>query len=182
MRVSKIGSVATYHRCIKHLHEYGYLEYFPSFNPLVGSQVNLFTFETASVQVSEQPRTKSETASVQVMKPYINSINKSKLSKGEKGSQAPFAPPSLEEIISFFEKRIADEDVGLADQDSETEARRFHSHYQANGWRVGSNPMQDWQAAAENWLLKIPQFASHQKSHNNYSLGTNQNKAYDEPL
>ena len=47
MRVSKIGSVATYHQCIKHLHEYDYLEYLPSFNPLVGSQVNLFTFRNS---------------------------------------------------------------------------------------------------------------------------------------
>ncbi len=42
MRVSKICSNATYHKCIKELHEYGYLEYFPSFNPYKGSLVHLF--------------------------------------------------------------------------------------------------------------------------------------------
>ena len=183
MRISKIGSMVTYHKCLKHLHEYEYLEYLPSFNPLVGSQVNLYTFETGTVQVVEQEPTKSETGTVQVVKPYINSINKEKQSKGEKGSQAPFTPPGLGEIISFFKKRTADSASNSGhEMNNETEARRFYSHYQANGWRVGSNPMQDWQAAAENWLLKIPQFNSHQKPRNGHSLSTDQHKNYDEPL
>ena len=42
MRVSKISSNGTYHKCIKDLSEYGYLEYFPSFNPYKGSLVHLF--------------------------------------------------------------------------------------------------------------------------------------------
>ena len=191
MRVSKIGSVATYHRCIKHLHEYGYLEYLPSFNPLVGSQVNLFTFETASEQVTEQPRTKSETASEQLMRPYINSINKEKQSKGEKGSTAPFAPPSVEEVMNFFKEAAAGrgKDFGWGGQDSEQEARRFHNHYEANGWRVGQNQMQNWRAAAENWLLKAPAFNAREKqvdrprsTSSSHYLNANQHKDYDEPL
>ena len=42
MLVSKISSTATYHKCIKELNEYGYLEYLPSFNPYKGSLVRLF--------------------------------------------------------------------------------------------------------------------------------------------
>lgn len=74
-------------------------------------------------------------------------------------------------------------------EDSETEARRFFHHYQANGWQVGSNPMQDWPAAAENWLLKIPEFRRADKHPKNSSssptgdhLNANQNKDYGEPL
>jgi hypothetical protein len=31
------------------------------------------------------------------------------------------------------------------------EARAYFDHYTANGWKVGRNPMKDWQAAARNW-------------------------------
>ena len=39
MQAAKISGLATYHRCIKELHEYGYITYLPSFNPAVYSQV-----------------------------------------------------------------------------------------------------------------------------------------------
>lgn len=32
MRLSHIRSLATYHKCIKQLQEYGYINYFPSYN------------------------------------------------------------------------------------------------------------------------------------------------------
>jgi hypothetical protein len=32
MQLAKISSPATYHKCIKALHEYGYIDYHPSFN------------------------------------------------------------------------------------------------------------------------------------------------------
>jgi hypothetical protein len=41
MEVSKISGVATFHKCIKELHDYGYIEYVPSYNPMVGSRVFL---------------------------------------------------------------------------------------------------------------------------------------------
>lgn len=32
------------------------------------------------------------------------------------------------------------------------EARaRFHDYYEANGWKVGKNPMKDWKAAFRYW-------------------------------
>ena len=39
MGFSKIASVATYHKCIKELDEYGYIRYQPSFSPKKGSLV-----------------------------------------------------------------------------------------------------------------------------------------------
>jgi hypothetical protein len=39
MEASKISGLATYHRCIKELHEYGYIDYLPSYNSVIGSQV-----------------------------------------------------------------------------------------------------------------------------------------------
>ena len=41
MKLAHIGSIATYHKCIKQLKEYGYLEYVPSYDPSLGSQIYL---------------------------------------------------------------------------------------------------------------------------------------------
>lgn len=47
MRLSKIGSKNTYTRCLKDLHEWGYLIYEPSFSPLVGSKIHMYNFDNA---------------------------------------------------------------------------------------------------------------------------------------
>jgi hypothetical protein len=39
MVLSKIASIATYHKCIKNLDDYGYIHYQPSFHPKVGSLI-----------------------------------------------------------------------------------------------------------------------------------------------
>jgi hypothetical protein len=41
MSLSKIGSLATYHRCIKQLEEFGYIRYTPTFNSFIGSSVQI---------------------------------------------------------------------------------------------------------------------------------------------
>jgi hypothetical protein len=39
MAFSKVASIATYHKCIKELDEYGYIRYEPSYHPKLGSPV-----------------------------------------------------------------------------------------------------------------------------------------------
>jgi hypothetical protein len=39
MQLAKISGVATYHRSIKELHEYGYIKYEPSYNHFMGSLI-----------------------------------------------------------------------------------------------------------------------------------------------
>jgi len=41
MYAAKINGLATYHKCIKDLADFGYIHYVPSFNPAIGSVVNL---------------------------------------------------------------------------------------------------------------------------------------------
>ncbi|MFV0269116.1 MAG: hypothetical protein ACK5HT_18475 [Draconibacterium sp.] len=48
MTVAHIGSVNTYTKCIKQLHEWGYIEYFPSFHPDTGSKVSCISFDKGS--------------------------------------------------------------------------------------------------------------------------------------
>lgn len=44
MLISKIGSRATYHKCMRELNDKGYIKYEPTFNPFKGSSVLLFNF------------------------------------------------------------------------------------------------------------------------------------------
>jgi hypothetical protein len=41
MKVAKISGLATYHKCIKDLHQFGYILYTPSYNPSISSRVEL---------------------------------------------------------------------------------------------------------------------------------------------
>lgn len=46
MKLSKISSVATYHKCIRDLHQKGIIIYKPSFHPQKGSEITLTNLKT----------------------------------------------------------------------------------------------------------------------------------------
>jgi hypothetical protein len=95
MRISKISSKATYHKCLKNLHSLGYINYQPSYNPFRGSHVILFNFsedlkplpkserkpknepliELVSEQALNKSYTSSETSIEQAVVPSINYRN-----------------------------------------------------------------------------------------------------------
>ena len=97
MRISKISSKATYHKCLKNLHSLGYINYEPSYNPFKGSHVYLFNFsdelkpmlkkdrnssskseplfDLVTEQVVNKSCTSSETGTEQALVPYINNTN-----------------------------------------------------------------------------------------------------------
>ena len=43
MKLSKLRSTATYHKCLQDLVEFRLLEYQPSFNPLLGSKITVLS-------------------------------------------------------------------------------------------------------------------------------------------
>lgn len=51
-----------------------------------------------------------------------------------------FKPPELDEITAYIRE-------GKYNVNPEV----FISYYQANGWKVGKNPMKDWKAAIRQW-------------------------------
>jgi len=102
MRISKIASTATYHKCMKDLTEREYVIYKPSFNPFKGSilevcNLDFYTkpvpkkelkkratkskndqvIEQVNEQVTKQALNKHQTSSKHV--PYINNINNTKI-------------------------------------------------------------------------------------------------------
>jgi hypothetical protein len=147
MRLSKIGSKNTYHKCITELSQWGFFLYCPSHNPMKGSTVKMYKFGTSGDTTTG---TSSVQVPVQALVPSINNTNNNKLSKQNKQGERKmnFTPPSLEEVVEFFkiQKFVLEE------------AEPFFLYYQANGWFVGKAKMKNWQAAAKNWILRSKKF------------------------
>lgn len=58
-------------------------------------------------------------------------------------SRKRFVPPSSDEVAAYVRSKGYDVD-----------ASKFCDYYTANGWKVGKNPMKDWQAAVRTWAAK----------------------------
>lgn len=207
MKVSKISSKATYHKCMKELHNLGYLKYMPSYNPYKGSLVYLFNFETSAVQAPLPHHTKFDTGTELAQEPYINNTNstnqtienlgeqyKKNLNADESFSEAKekssakkerldFANPPLQSVVAYFASQSFPPD----------EAEKFFNYFESNGWLVGGkSAMKNWQAAANNWMLNAKKFAattyalpSRSSSRNkpiSKQLHASVSKNYSEPL
>lgn len=115
--------------------------------------------------------TSSEQVLGQALVPNINSNkqiennNKRKLPKNEN------------EVLDFFKKR----------KWPSIEGKKFFNHYTSIGWKLGGKiKIFDWQASAENWILKAAEIKKEQTvkevSQNRDNLKTNKNKDYGQPL
>ena len=56
------------------------------------------------------------------------------------GTSKKFQKPTLEEVKEYIQKNNYDVD-----------AERFIDYYESNGWKVGKNPMKDWNACVRTW-------------------------------
>ena len=198
LRLSKIGSNHTYHKCLHELRDFGYIIYYPSHNPLKGSLVHLCIFDTSVEQVLHKFSDKIDTSTAQALPPSLNIINNTnnkterdenshsqKLEISEKKKteskkrkkvaakkESKFIHPTLEEVLAFFKM----------ENHPELEAKKFFNHFQSNGWKVsGKTPMKDWHAAARKWILNSQNFTPQAKAKPG-STNLKQNKKYDVPL
>lgn len=48
--------------------------------------------------------------------------------------------PTLEQVTAYCQER-----------ENNVNPQQFMDHYEANGWKVGKNPMRDWRAALRTW-------------------------------
>lgn len=55
-----------------------------------------------------------------------------------------FEKPLLEDVKEYYIQRGSTSD----------QAERFFDYYESKGWKIGTSPMKDWQAAARNWIRK----------------------------
>lgn len=198
MKISKIGSMHTYHKCLHDLHNWKFIVYQPSHNPAKGSIVNLFIFETSRAQVLHKYSGKSETSpeqvlanysgkngtsSEQVLPRYINNINitnnkTEREVKKIKNNFKKIISPSLDDVKIFFNS----EKFPLV------EADKFFNHFESNGWKVGGKaPMKNWHAAARKWMMNTGAFSKSIAARKITDDATNKinlktQKDYGEPL
>lgn len=172
MRISKIASTATYHKCIKELTEREYIIYKPSYNPFRGSLLEVCNLdfytkpitkkelkklttssknEKVNKQVTEQVLNNHQTSTEHV--PIINNknitnnkVNNTQKNKEENNSK--ILKPTIEEIQNFF-----------SEKNLPHEAEKFYNYYESNGWLIGGKTkMKDWKAAARNWMINAKKF------------------------
>jgi len=199
MRLAKIGSKTTYHRCITDLHSWNYLFYFPSNNPFKGSKIKMAIIGTSDEpvpghydpileQVAEQYRPIREPVvdqhhpmSGQVVDPnrpvsgqaLVSNINNTKqvnINKQPKDRQA---------VFNFFERKGFDADEG----------KKFFDHYQDKDWKTSDGEViRDWQAVAIHWMDRTELFAEEKKPNAKRAsqkwdyLRTPKTEDYGEPL
>jgi len=175
MKLSKIGSKSTYHRCIKELNHYKYLIYEPSHNPFRGSKIKMLKFGTTSGQVVDLGVPNQGQAVVRSNKHNKQIPNSYKLPK----------PKNENEVLQFFKK----------EKWPEMEAQKFYNHYQSIGWKIGGKiKIENWHASAKNWMLKAEEIkqdkrknelSQNQDNHHSReggNLHTTRNKNYNKPL
>jgi hypothetical protein len=76
MRISKISSKATYHKCLKNLHSQGYINYEPSYNPFKGSHIYLLNFSD-----DLKPTPKNEKSTIPKNEPLFELVNEQVVNK-----------------------------------------------------------------------------------------------------
>ncbi|MFD1162061.1 transcriptional regulator [Hwangdonia seohaensis] len=193
MRISKISSKATYHKCLKNLHALGYIKYEPSYNPYKGSLVHLFNFsenlkpkpKNSKVikQVTDKSYTSTGTSPEQAEVSYINSINNTnKLNNSNVSKQSPDSKNEaldLKKEDNTKQKKLRKKNKSMdmpTEQEllkyfqeqnfPELEAKKFFNYFSSNGWLVGGKtPMANWKAAAQNWMINSANFNA--QHHNN---------------
>ena len=89
MRISKISSTATYHKCMKDLTERGYVIYKPSFNPFKGSilEVCNLDFYTKPVPKKELKKRSTKSKNDQVIEQVNEQVTKQALNKHQTSSK-----------------------------------------------------------------------------------------------
>jgi hypothetical protein len=138
MRISKISSKATYHKCLKNLHALGYINYEPSYNPFKGSHVYLLNFsnelkpmlkkdrnsssksEPVSGLVTEQVENKSCTSSgtgtEQALVSYINNTNIPNISNNLNISNLDELAKNFQNDDEFLKNETAEKEKKLREK------------------------------------------------------------------
>ncbi len=169
MKMSKIGSKATYHRCLKNLHRWKYIRYLPSHNPYKGSKIKMPKFDTSSdTSTGTTTELTSEQLEGHALAPNTN--KKKHITNSIKAK----LPKNKNEVLFFFESQ----------KWPALEAEKFFNHYNAIGWKVGGKiKIKDWQSTAENWMLKSKEIEMAKAvSQNRDNLKTSKIKNYGQPL
>ena len=92
-----------------------------------------------------------------------NEKEKEKENENEKEKENYFSPETTAEaeVAPSTEKKETHPSLGeietyVQEAHLPVDAEHFYNYYEANGWRMGQNPMQDWKAALKAWARNVP--------------------------
>lgn len=145
----------------------------------------MFNFCTSDEQAQNHTSTKNGQALGQAVIPS-KTIETNKNHKQNKR-------PSIDEVKDFFQKTLDTDLVEVSRtpsrtpsrklsrtlSEAEVEAQKFHNYYTATGWKIGKSNLENWEAAARNWIIKTNENPLVQNRDN---LNATTDKNYDQPL
>ena len=171
MKMAKIGSKSTYHRLIKDLSDWEYIQYVPTQNPRLNTVVQVSHLCTSNGTETGQAGT--------LMRRYCpKNVPLTLYTKHLKQLKHSARKPKSEmEVIVFFKSKKWPPEEGL----------KFYNHYTSIGWKIGGKTqIEDWHATAANWMIKAKEILEKPKlkiiSKNTDFLITNEQKNYGQPL
>jgi hypothetical protein len=80
----------------------------------------------------------------------INEQNTSEQSPLEE-SEERLTPPQLQPKKRFIKPTLEEVKAYCKERKNNIDPQRFLDYYEANGWKIGKNPMKNWQAAVRTW-------------------------------
>lgn len=159
MKLSKIGSINTYHRCLKELHSWNFIEYQPSKIISVGSRIRIITFDTTT-DILNEPRVRH------YIKPNKNILN----------------IPTITQVESFFKKERFPEHQAKLFFNHYQATGWMMGKNEIKNWEAAAI---NWISNSEKFASKRKAYSIEPKSeklNKVNSLSASTNKKYDEPL
>jgi len=162
---AKIKSKTTYHNYLRDLNDWGYLQYYPSFNPARGSKIKMAIFFA-------QERQKLANT---VPEPGQNLVTSYK-HKTKENLNKLARPKNELEVLSFFKENNW----------PAIEGKKFYVYYQTKNWKLSRGlKIKNWKNIVKNYVEKGFQIKEEYTSpFSGYvdNLKNNDNKDYNIPL
>lgn len=78
--------------------------------------------------------------------------NENKNEIKEVSASKKFSAPDITQVHNFMDDANVKAGRPWPDHIVTAEATAFFNYYESNGWKVGRNPMKNWEASARNWM------------------------------
>lgn len=161
MRVSKIASFATYHKCMRELHNKGYIKYIPSYNPFKGSLVEMTDYTITQKPMKKGNKTRSKN----------NEDNEQALNK-QYTSTHTSTKQALVSSINIINNTNRTNDINIVKQ-SKTKKNDPFKNQTAQKGKLGASEKNEipphWDRVFEYFISKSSTRLEAEKFYNHYS-------------
>ena len=114
------------------------------------NSIHELNFSDNNIKIDECACTANE-EQLQCERIAIDNIYKKDKTNINIGEAKAKAANATSQTIRFNKPKIEEVRKYCIERENHIEAQRFIDYYEANGWKVGRNPMRDWKAAVRTW-------------------------------